>query len=256
MTADSGSGTDGTGGGSTATADNGSGGTGSGAGSGSGNRLGGNLLVASGNAVMGAANAQTGLTAGLGVPADGVVTGTVNRVLGRTGQTLVSLGNGSTLLLDGKGGKLGDLVSIDLGQGKVVGASSASASPLVGLNVLARNPSTGQLATVSAATAGNLASVTVPNGQGGQLLNVAVPGNLGNTAGGAGGLLNGVTGATNANANVTGAATTALGNVNATVNGVVNPQGASAGANANTNLVGGTVNAVGGLVNGLTPKPR
>lgn len=239
----------GTGSGSGATAGTGSGGTGSGA-------LGGNLLAASGNAVLGLANAQTGLTAGLGVPADGVVSGTVNKILGATGQTLVQLGNGSTLILDGKGGALGSLVSIDLGQGKVIGGSSG-ASPLIGVNVLARNPSTGQLATVSAATANNLVSVTVPNGQGGNLLNVSVPGNLGNATGGTGGLLNGVTGGTGANANVTGAVNSTLGTVNATVNGVVNPQGASAGATANTNLVSGTVNTVGGVVTGLVGnKPR
>lgn len=241
----------GTGGGATG------GGTGSGTGSGSG-AMGGNLLAASGNAVIGVANAQTGLTAGLGIPATGVVTGTVNRVLTATGQTLVGLGNGSSLILDGKGGALGSLVSIDLGQGKVIGGSSG-ASPLIGLNVLARNPSTGQLATVSAASGGNLVSVTVPNGQGGNLLNVSVPGTLGGgTGGAAGGLLGGGTGATNAKANVNGTLGTTLGTVNATVNGVLNPQGASAGANANTNLLTGATNTVGGVVNTLlTPtKPR
>lgn len=271
-TGDTGGGTGGgggaTGGGTGAGTGNG---TGTGSGTGNGGALGGNLLAASGNAVIGVANTQAGLTAGLGIPATGLVTGTVNRVLTATGQTLVGLGNGSTLILDGKGGALGSLVSIDLGQGKVIGGSSG-ASPLIGLNVLARNPSTGQLATVSAASGGNLVSVTVPNGQGGNLLNVSVPGVVGSTNGATGatggllsgvtqttgGLLGGATGATGASANVNGTLGSTLGTVNATVNGVLNPQGASAGANANTNLLTGTTNAVGGVVNTLlTPtKPR
>jgi hypothetical protein len=223
--------------------------TGAGGATGSG-ALGGNLIATSGNAVLGVANAQAGLTSSLGIPAKGVVTGTVNRLLTATGQTLVRLGNGNTLVLDGKG-KLGELVSIDLGKGRVIGTSNAN-SPLLGVNVLARNPATGKLATVSAASGGNLVSVTVPNGQGGQLLGATVPGN---PAGGTGGLLGGVTGAANTNANVNGTANSALGTVNATVNGVVNPQGVKAGANAN--VVTNTTNAVGGLVTGLTgSKPR
>lgn len=235
------------------TADNGGGGSGNGSsGSGSGGSsssgsgaqggLGSNLLVTSGNAMIGAA----GTSANLGIPGSGTVTGTVNGVLRSTGQTLVELGSGNTLILDGTGGKLGDVVSIDLGEGKVVGGPSGSS--LVGLDVLARNPSTGRLASVGAGTGGNLVSVTVP----------------GTTTSTAGGLLNGVTsgntlglvnGLPGANAGVNGTVNSAVGNVNTTVNGVVNPQG-NTGVGATLNAVTQPVTgALGVNVNAPKPKP-
>ncbi|QIK78114.1 hypothetical protein G7077_03490 [Sphingomonas piscis] len=76
-----------------------------------------------------------------------------------SGHTLVQLGGGTSVLLPGTGGRLGDLVRLDLGRGTVVGGPR----PLIGLNVLAANPTTGQLATVSAVSGGNLLGVTVVN---------------------------------------------------------------------------------------------
>jgi hypothetical protein len=150
------------------------------------------------------------------LPVAGIVTGTVTRVLDRTGQTLVNLGEGSGtggLILDGVGGKLGALVAIDLGKGKVIAAPEGS-KPLIGLNVLAQNPGTGSLATVSAAT-------------GGKLVALDVNGTLGN----AGGLLGGATG---------GLAGTTKGVVQTTTGTVGNLLGKN-GQN-------------GGLLGGLAPK--
>lgn len=205
---DSSSGGGGSGGGSTgATGGSGSGATGSGSGSG---QTGSGLLVTAGNAVIG--------TAGV-IPESGVVSGTVDRVLTGTGQTLVRLGSGQNVLLNGTGGAIGEAVSLDLGQGKVVGGSA----PLVGLNVLATNPSTGQLATVGAGTSGNLVSVAVP--QSGVASTVSTVGNT----------VNGATGGA-VTAGATGNAAIGGNTVGTTVNGVVN--------GATVNNLGATVNAV------------
>ena len=187
--------------------------------------------MSSGNAVMGLSGTQAGATAGLGIPGSGVVDATVTGTLKSTGQTLVQLGDGGTLVLNGKGGKLGDVVSIDLGQGKVIGNSGGSA--LVGLNVLARNPTTGSLVTVGGAN-NNLVSVTAPGTGTGGLLN------------GTGGLLNG----TGGNASLTGTA----GNVvNTTLKGAVNPSGNS-GVSSLTNVVTQPVTGTLGVTGGTPPK--
>lgn len=125
----------------------------------------GNLLVTAGNTVIGVAGKHDGLAQVVNgkLPAAGIVTGTVTRVLDGTGQTLVNLGEGSGaggLILDGVGGKLGALVAIDLGKGQVIAAPEGS-KPLIGLNVLAQNPGTGSLATVGAATGGKLVALDV-----------------------------------------------------------------------------------------------
>lgn len=159
-----------------------SGGTGS---SGGSTGLVGNLLVTAGNTVIGVAGKHDQLAQVVNgkVPATGIVTGTVTRVLDRTGQTLVNLGEGSGgggLILDGVGGKLGALVAIDLGKGQVIAAPEGS-KPLIGLNVLAQSPTTGQLATVGAASGGKLLALNV-NGTTGGLLGTT-KGVVGSTVG-------------------------------------------------------------------------
>ncbi|MCP3729420.1 hypothetical protein M9978_03170 [Sphingomonas sp. MG17] len=171
----------------------------------------GNVLVTAGNTVIGAAGKANGLVQGGVLPTAGVVTGKVTGVLAKTGQTLVRLGEGGTgggLILDGAGGKVGALVGIDLGKGTVIAAPEGSKS-LIGVNVLAQNPTTGTLATVGGGTGGKLLTVDV-NGLGGAtgggllggVTNAPQPGNLAGTAKGAvkstvgtvGGVVGGVTG--------------------------------------------------------------
>jgi len=96
-------------------------------------------IVAAGNALLGPASQLANAGAGAGL-----VDGTVSAVLLTTDQTLVQLSNGSTLLLNGVGGTLGDPVSIDLASGRVLGGPST----LAGANVLS-NPMGGQLVTMT-----------------------------------------------------------------------------------------------------------
>lgn len=171
-------------GGSSGGSSSSSGGTGS---SGGTTGLVGNLIVTAGNTVIGVAGKHDQLAQVVNgkLPVTGIVTGTVTRVLDRTGQTLVNLGEGSGtggLILDGVGGKLGALVAIDLGKGQVIAAPEGS-KPLIGLNVLAQNPGTGSLATVSAATGGKLVALDV---------NGTTSGLLGGTTGGLAGTTKGV----------------------------------------------------------------
>ena len=163
----SGTGTTTPGSGSGSGTGSGSGGTGSGTGDGSGNGTGtgtgntANLIVASGNVLIGAASQYSQLTGSVNgtVPAGGVVNGSVSAILHTTGHTLVQLGTGTSVLLNGTGGRLGDVVSIDFGRGQVVGGPT----PLIGVNVLAANPVSGSLATVNTASGNQLVGVTVLN---------------------------------------------------------------------------------------------
>jgi hypothetical protein len=155
-----------------------SGGTASSGGPGGQTGLIGNLIVTAGNTVIGTAGASDRLITNGVIPKTGVLTGKVTAVLAKTGQTLVNIGENGTgggLILDGAGGKLGALVGIDLGKGKVIAAPEGSKS-LIGLNVLAQNPSTGKLATVSAASGGKLLAIDVNGATGGGLLNGGVLG--------------------------------------------------------------------------------
>jgi len=104
-------------------------------------------VVTSGNVLMG--SGQAGVNA---ILASGTVTG----VLGSGGQTVVGLVNGTTVVLNGSGGSLGDMVSIDLGSSQVV----AGPTSLVGLKVLNAN-------------AGSQASVGTTSGTGGTGLSSA-----------------------------------------------------------------------------------
>ncbi|MDF7777043.1 hypothetical protein P1X14_17430 [Sphingomonas sp. AOB5] len=210
----------------------GSGGTGSGSGGSTG--MSGPLLVTSGNAVIGVAGTTANVTANLGIPGGGIVDAVVTGVIRRTGQTLVQLGGGGTLILGGTGGRIGDVVSLDLGAGKVIGGPNGS--PLIGLNVLAQNPSTGRLATVNAASAGKLVSVTVPGLTG---------------AGGTGGLLPAVTPVPQGNA---GANAGLVGTVTSTVTGVVSPS-SGVGVGSVTNVVTQPLQGVLGVTGVVKPKP-
>lgn len=135
----------------------------------SGGNLVGNLIVTAGNTVIGVAGKHDGLAQVVNgvVPKSGILTGKVTAVLAGTGQTLVQIGEGSGgtgsggLIIDGVGGKLGALVALDLGKGKVIAAPEGSRG-LIGLNVLAQNLNTGKLATVSAASGGKLLAIDVP----------------------------------------------------------------------------------------------
>ena len=99
----------------------------------------GPLIVAAGNALLGPAGQLANAPGVAG--GTGPVDGTVSAILLTTDQTLVQLSNGSTLLLNGLGGTLGDTVSVDLASGRVVGGPGS----LVGTNVLTTGSAGGQL---------------------------------------------------------------------------------------------------------------
>src|ERR1044071_5766253 len=101
------------------------------------------LIIAAGNSLLGSASRLT-LVSGE-VPGTGLMNGTVSAILLTTNQTLVQLANGSSVLLSGVGGTLGDPISIDLGKGQVI----SGPNPLVGTNVLTSSPTAGQLTTVT-----------------------------------------------------------------------------------------------------------
>jgi len=119
------------------------------------------LIAATGNVLIGAATQYAGLSGTVNglVPGSGILNGAVVGTLQSSGHTLVRLDTGTTVLLNGTGGGLGQLVSIDFGRGRVIGGPQ----PLVGVNVLAANPTSGSLATVTAASANKLVGVTVLN---------------------------------------------------------------------------------------------
>ena len=151
----------GSGSGSSGTAGSGSGtGTGStgstGGSGGSQGTLGSGILVTAGNTVIGAAGKQSALTNATLLPTAGKVSGVVTAVLTKTGQTLVNLGSGQSLILNGTG-KLGEVVKIDLGSRSVTGAGAGSS--LLGVGVLSSPSATGKLAAVNVANAGPLLTV-------------------------------------------------------------------------------------------------
>ena len=207
------------GGGSTASS-GGSGGTGSSGSSGSSSAspLGAsNILVTAGNAVIGVAGTTKQLSNGVLLPATGLVTGTVTKILRKTGQTLVDIGGGNTLILGKAGGAVGDLLRIDLGSHTVIGAPNKSA--LLGVGVLAPAGS-GNLVAVSLNKALDVTASTT-----GGLLNS--------------GLLTGATASTPAATTNAGAATT----VTNTVSGVTSTLGGVV-----KGVTGGTTTGDGGLL--------
>lgn len=220
------------GGGSTASS---GGGTGSSSSGGQGALGASNILVTAGNTVIGVAGTTDALTGGVLLPAVGTVTGTVTRVLKDTGQTLVDIGQGNTLILGKAGGLVGDLLRIDLGSQTVIGAPDKS--PLLGVGVLSPSGS------------GNLVAVSL-----GQALDLTANATGGLLNNGGTGLLNGVTGTvSNVVSGVTGGDLTGglTGSVGATT---TTPAGTTnAGATtAVTGTLSGVTNTVGGVVNGVT----
>ena len=109
----------------------------------------GRILVSAGNAVIGVAGQHNALAERVNglVPGTERVTGTVTAVLRGTGQTLVDVGGGRSVVLNKAAGTLGDVVAIDLGSRKVVSASNGSA--LIGVGIASSTPATGTLASVN-----------------------------------------------------------------------------------------------------------
>ena len=178
----------------------------------------GNILVTAGNTVIGAAGKQqTAVTS-----VDGVVT----RVLQKTGQTLVDIGNGNTLILGKAGGKVGDLVRIDVGSKTVIGAPSGS--PLLGVGVLSP-PGSGNVLTTAAGKPID-ASVALTRPLTGTLTGAATP---------------------QAGTPVNGVVQTATGVVGA-VTGIATPNTGQPPAKPG---VGGVVGAVTGTIGGITGGP-
>lgn len=151
--------------------DIGTGGTGGGASGGSGggsdsnqggqSAMGGRVLVTAGNLVLGVAEKHDGVagkTTEL-VPASQRVTGKVTRILTATGQSLVDIGNGRTVLIGGANNAVGRLVSLGIANRQLIGVSSGQS--LVGVNLLTRTPASGTLATASLLTSGKLTVVDV-----------------------------------------------------------------------------------------------
>jgi hypothetical protein len=230
-----------------------SGGTASSSGGPGSQDLVGNLIVTAGNTVIGVAGKSDAVARDGVLPTAGVVTATVTGILTETGQTLVKLGEGTGgsgggLILDGVGGKVGALVGIDLGKGTVIAAPEGSKS-LIGLNVLAKSPTTGQLATVGALSGGKALAVDV-NGATGGLLggDKSLLGNVGK-------VVTGVTGGTTGGvaAGVAGGVTTGVlgGATGGVAGGVSGGVATPSPQPATTGIVGGAVKTVGGVTNGL-----
>ena len=215
-----------------ATAGNGAGGTGTGMAAGSSRRVpGGNVLVSAGNATMGLAGRSDrigGRVNGL-TPAATPVAGTVTRVINRTGQTLVDLGNGRTAVLRSARGTVGEVVTLDLGRRSVVGAGRGSS--LLGVGVLSATPAQG-----------SLGSVNVANG-----VPLARP-NIGTGAGGVTGVVGAVTGGSVSGGGVAGPVTTALpATTPAATLPVVGSVTGTAKAGGGSQGVGGVLGVAGGL---------
>lgn len=215
----------------------------------------GPVLVSAGNAVIGVSGKHDALAGTVGgiVPGATPVTGTVTAVLRKTGQTLVDVGGGQSVVLNKAGGTLGEVVSIDLGSRKVV--SAATGSSLLGVGVASATPPTGSLASV------NLASGTLGSGglgSGGLGSGAVADGVVPVVTGVVHGVVNTV--ATNAPVSPTGV----VGSVLPTVQGATAPltgvgaqlgvvAAGSGSASANGTSVGGSgLLGVGGLLGGKT----
>jgi hypothetical protein len=113
------------------------------------------LVVAAGGALLGPA-ARTSLgTAG---QTGTMLNGTIAGVLPTTGQSVVQLTDGTTLLVNGVGG-LGQAVSVDVASARIIGGPNS----LVGVSVLPSGGAGGQLASVSVGGVGGTA-LTVGTG--------------------------------------------------------------------------------------------
>lgn len=192
------------------------------------------VIVAAGNAVIGLGgkhNEIAGVVNGA-LPGAQPITGTVTRVLTGTGQAVVDIGKGRSVVLSGIDSRLGDLVTLDLGGTALIGRNG---TPLIGVSVLSPGQANGRAITVGLAGAGSLANIDLglKNGTGGL---------LGGVTGGTAGVLGGVTGTVGGVVNtVTGG--TAGGGL---LGGVT---GGTAGGGVLGSVTGGTV---GGVVGGVT----
>lgn len=219
-TSDAGNDTAGTGGtGSGSSGSTGStgttGGTGTTSGTGSGGSTGtnavGRVLVTAGNTVIGASGKHNALATKINGLAPGTtqITGTVTTVLRKSGESLVDLGNGQSLILNGAGGKVGEIVKIDLLSRTVTGASSGSR--LLGVSVLSPTVATGTVAGVNVGNSGPLLTV----GSGSTASGVLAPVN--GVLAPVGGVLAPVTGGVTGGTGTTGA----TGHVTGVVGGVL-----------------------------------
>lgn len=197
-------------------------GTGSTGGTGSSGSTGtkavGRVLVTAGNTVIGASSKHNALATKINGLAPGTtqITGTVTTVLRKSGQSLVDLGNGQSLILNGAGGKLGEIVKIDLLSRTVTGASSGSR--LLGVSVLSPTVASGSVAAVNAGNSGPLLTVgsgtgSTPSGALAPVKGVLAPVNgvLAPVTGGVTGSVTGSTGTTGATGHVTGVVGGTLG---------------------------------------------
>jgi hypothetical protein len=228
----------------------------------------GGVLVAAGNTLLGVAD-QTNLP---------VVSGAV----GQVGQTVAGLGQ--NLGENGVGGipiaggvlagavgtadsTVGGLANVTVGDLPVLTGPSGS-TPLVGVNALSSNPTSGTLATVNALPAGGasqLANVSLGGtqvlGQAGQTgavnasLNLSPGSSLPNPLGGAGPVGGVVSGAAGAAGGLVGGLTAggagsgATGGLTSIVGGVTG--GTTGGATSGlTGLVGGITGGAGGSIGG------
>jgi hypothetical protein len=216
----------------------------------------GPLLVLAGNVVLGTA-AGTGSIAqpiNGALPVTTPVTGVVTRILTKTGQTLVDIGNGQTILAGGATNSLGKVVSLGIANNQLIGVSGGQS--LIGVNLLTKTPVTGQLITAGALAGNHLAILDVTKPTAGVL-----GGAVGSTVAGlTGGLTGGLAGGSSPTgtlgttvASLTGGLTggTTTAGLGTTVSGVT---GALTGGTTSAGLGGalGVGTTVGGLTSSLT----
>ncbi|MCW2351513.1 hypothetical protein [Sphingobium sp. B12D2B] len=235
-----------TGGGNTGGGNTGGGGSADGGGSTGGGLAGGvvtqvsPVLATAGNAVLGVADGQQGVTTPIAaaLPVTQPVTGTITRVLQDTGTVLVDAGEGRTLLLQGAQGVVGDVVSIDVG-GRAVTNGLDGTAGAIGVGVLGDTQPTGTLASAGVLNAGNTALATVNGIADVRVTNITAP-----TGGISDNLLNVALGGNQ----LLGSGDPALVNANVLPNGASLPGGGTGAVGGVLGAVSSTVGSVGGAV--------
>lgn len=134
------------------------------------------FVVTAGNILLGEAGARLGLPLDGAASSTAVLNGSVTGVLQSTGQTLVELTNGTSVLLNDTGGTIGDLVAVEVASGQVVAGPGA----LVGSQTLAGSTADGAGA-VAGTAGGTLSSATAAAGR--TAAAPPVPTTTGSTAG-------------------------------------------------------------------------
>lgn len=117
------------------------------------------FVVTAGNILLGQAGASLGLSLDGAVSSTAVLSGSVTGVLQSTGQTLVELSNGASVLLNDTGGTVGDLVAIEVASGQVIAGPGA----LVGSQALSGS-TVGGGSAVAGTAGGTLSSATATAG--------------------------------------------------------------------------------------------